>query len=232
MLAYAAADTRHLLALRDLLASKLEQVARLDWASEEFRRLEDVRWTGTPPDDGDAYLRIRGAGTLRDPRARAILKALYEWRDAAARKADRAPFRVIGNDALLAVARAAPRDQRALEAVPGLPRSLARRHGSGLLDAVANGMAVPNDRLPVVRRTLRHPADPAYDQRLERLKSLRNARAGESGMDPGLLCPNATLQALARAIPSSPADIDGVMELRSWQRRLLGDRAILTAVAG
>ena len=36
MLEYAAADTHHLLALRDLLAEKLRDAGRLEWAEEEF----------------------------------------------------------------------------------------------------------------------------------------------------------------------------------------------------
>src|SRR5216117_1468626 len=48
MLAYAAADTRHLLDLRDALEQRLRGLHRLVWAEEEFVRLEDLRWTGAP----------------------------------------------------------------------------------------------------------------------------------------------------------------------------------------
>src|SRR5690242_21166498 len=40
MLDYAAQDTRHLLDLRDELKSRLEKLGRLEWAKEEFDRLE------------------------------------------------------------------------------------------------------------------------------------------------------------------------------------------------
>src|SRR5512139_1176209 len=45
MLAYAAADTTHLVGLRDLLAERLEAAQRTAWAEEEFAALTTVRWT-------------------------------------------------------------------------------------------------------------------------------------------------------------------------------------------
>jgi len=50
---------------------------------------------------------------------------------------DRATFRIIGNDALLAVAQALPRTPAELSGIAALPASLAARHGPALLDAYA-----------------------------------------------------------------------------------------------
>src|SRR5205085_512517 len=99
----AAADTQHLPALREALRSRLAALQRLTWAEEEFTRLEDLRWTGTS-DGGspDAFLRVKGAKVL-PPRQLAALRELYRWRETVAAEQDRATFRIIGNDALLAV---------------------------------------------------------------------------------------------------------------------------------
>src|SRR5207245_1760993 len=43
MLAYAAADTRFLLALRDAVEQRLNALGRLPWAVEEFKELESRR---------------------------------------------------------------------------------------------------------------------------------------------------------------------------------------------
>src|SRR5690349_13427803 len=75
MLAYAAADTEHLPALREALRARLSALGRLGWAEEEFARLEDLRWTGAS-EGGDAYLRIKGAKAL-PPRQLAALRELY-----------------------------------------------------------------------------------------------------------------------------------------------------------
>src|SRR5438309_6685664 len=119
MLEYAAADTQHLPALRDALRDRLTQLGRLPWAEEEFARLESLRWTGTP-DGGDAFLRVKGARAL-PPRALAALRELYGWRETLAAQQDTATFRIIGNDALLAVAKALPRSPADLAQIPQLP---------------------------------------------------------------------------------------------------------------
>src|SRR5262249_40579138 len=132
MLAYAAADTRYLLALRDSLEQRLRTLGRFRWAQEEFKQLESLRWTGAAPgSDDDSYLRLKGAKGL-GPRALAALRQLHRWRDTVAARDDKAPFRIIGNDALIAVSRALPAARSDLGHIPDLPNSLARRHGRPL----------------------------------------------------------------------------------------------------
>jgi ribonuclease D len=230
MLVYAADDTRYLPELRDILERQLKDMGRLTWASEEFRRLEEVRWNGPMENDDEAYLRMRGAKRLRTPRARAVLRAVYLWRDRTARALDRAPFRVLGNDALVAIAGETPRDLDALTATCSVPSSAVRRYGNAILQAVEEGMGLPEEELPKIRRRPRLPSDPTYDQRLERLKRLRNRRAGDLRMDPGLVCPNGTLQTLARAVPTSVEELGQIPELRMWQREVIGDPDLLAAI--
>ncbi len=232
MIAYAADDTRYLPTLRDILERHLQGLGRLEWAREEFRRLEEIRWSGGSADDEEAYLRLKGAKALRGRRARGVLRAVHRWREEKARALDRAPFRVVDNAVLLNVAKAAPTTLDGLQRDAKVPTSIVRRYGESLLDAVREALALPESQLPVIERARRPPPDPAYDARLERLKQLRNRRADEVGMDPGLLCPNGTLQALSRASPRTPRELDGIAELRRWQRELLGDDALLATLRG
>ncbi len=230
MLAYAAADTQHLPALRDALRVRLVALDRLAWAEEEFGRLGALRWTGTT-DGADAFLRVKGARALR-PRALAALRELYRWRDTLAAEQDKATFRIVGNDALLAVAKALPRAPADLARIPELPATLAQRHGPALLARVAAAVALPEADLPRIERTARPPKDPSLDERVERLKGARNRVAAELGLDPGVLCGRATLEAVARAVtaPNDRAGLAQVGELRRWQIQMLGD-ALLAALA-
>jgi ribonuclease D len=225
MVAYAAADTMHLLALRDELERRMEAAGRLAWAQEEFARLEDIRWT--PPERDDAHLRLPGARAL-SPRAKVVLKALYEWRDDIARSLDRPPFRVAPNEALVAIAREAPATAGALHRVKGLPQAIGRRHEQALLSAVRRGLTERTGR-PARRRSSLGRPDADTQARLERLKALRNRRAAALGLEPGVLCPNGTLLAIARASPTTPNDLMGVAELRAWQREVLSEAEILAA---
>jgi ribonuclease D len=231
MAAYAADDTRHLLKLREVLVGRLQELERLHWAEEEFRRLEELRWVRNTNDHGEDYLRIRGAKSL-PRRQRAILQQLYRWRDRMARAQDRAPFRVVSNTALVELARAAPKRRSGLAQVPGMAESIVRRHGRDLLAAIQAGLRVPDSELPRIERPRRHVPDAGYEARLERLKRLRNGCAETVRLDPGLVCPNGTLQGLAREIPKSTADLDRIAELRRWQREVLGEKNLLAAVQG
>jgi ribonuclease D len=231
MLRYAADDTRHLLKLRHLLADRLTDLGRLEWALEEFHRLEEVRWSAPKRDDDGAHLRLKGAKALT-ARQLAILQHLHDWRDRTARALDRAPFRVVSNAVLVALARAAPATLAAMSAVHGLPRSVLQRYGADMHAVVAAALRIPDAELPRQKRTRRPPPDAQYDARLERLKTLRNRRAADIALDPGLVCPNGTLQAIARSMAETPEALAAVSELRRWQRGVLGVEAVLRAVAG
>jgi ribonuclease D len=226
LVAYAAADTAYLLPLRDLLERRMADAGRLAWAREEFARLEHIRWT--PPERDHAHLRLPGAKAL-SPRAKVILRALHEWRDGVARSLDRPPFRVAPSEALVAVAREAPTTPGALQRVAGLPRSIARRYEDALLDAVQRGLEAEIGR-PVRRAPAMPRPDAGTEARLERLKAHRNERAAVLGLEPGVLCPNGTLLALARHAPQSRDELASVPDLRSWQREALGEEDLLTAI--
>jgi len=233
MLAYAAADTAHLPALREQLRARLTELGRLAWAEEEFTHLEELRWTGGGAPDGggpDAFLRVKGAKALA-PRQLAALRELHHWREALGAEQDRATFRIIGNDALLAVAKALPRAPAELGGIAALPPSLAKRHGPALLDGVRRALALPESELPRVERPPRHARDPAVEARVERLKTVRNHAAAELGLDPGVLCGRSTLEAVARAQPppNDRAGLARIGELRRWQIDAFGD-ALLAAL--
>jgi ribonuclease D len=228
MLAYAAADTHYLLSLRDALEQRLRELGRFAWAQEEFKELESLRWTGPAEGDEEGFLRIKGAKGL-NPRSLAALRELHRWREGAAEREDKAPFRIIGNDALLGVARALPLSPPDLSRVRELPASLARRHGAALLDAVARARALADHELPRVERRPRLQRDSGFDARLEKLKLARNAVATTLGLEPGVLCGRTTLEAVARARPVNRAELEAIAELHRWQVAVLGE-ALLEAL--
>ncbi len=220
MLNYAAADTHHLPVLRDLLREQLRERGRLEWAEEEFALATGARWS--PPEAAEpAYLRLKGAKVLPG-RALAVLRELFEWRDQLARRTDKAAFRILNNEPMLAMATAPPTDLVGLKAVRGIGGEQAERRGGEILAAVQRGMAVPEADLPRVERPPRRPADPAYEVRLERLKAARNLLAAQYELAPGVLCPNGTLEAIASMNPASIDELAKVPGLRRWQRREIG----------
>lgn len=220
MLAYAAMDTRHLHQIRDILHARLAELDRLAWVEEEFAALEAVRYTAGE-DREEAWLRLKGARTL-SPRGLAVLRELYRWRERTAEQLDRAAFRILNNEPILAMAEKPPRSVEELAAVKGAGRELAGRRAQEVLDAVARGLAVPEADLPRFPRPPRHKPDPVYVARLERLKARRNALAQQLDLAPGVLCPNGTLEAIAHAAPKTVAALAKLPEVRQWQARVLG----------
>ena len=223
MLEYAAQDTKFLLRLRDHLHSQLEAKGRLEWAKEEFSLLENIQWEPGP--DPDAFLRIKGARDLTR-RELALLRELAAWRDEAARHLDRATFRVIGNEALLEISHVAPKTMQELTQIKGAPRALMERAGSEVLAAVKRGLAVPEAELPKFPKSLRWNKDPDFDDRVARLKAVRDEAADRLQLDPGVLGSRERLEAVARRNPTSISDFADIPELRRWQVKEMGEQFI------
>lgn len=224
MLEYAATDTRHLVALRDLLADRLREVGRLAWAEEEFRALEQVRWE-PDPDREPGWLRLKGAKGLK-PRELAILREVYDWRRGLAERLDRAEFRIMGNEALFAIAREAPDTPEALETIRGVGRETLKRRGRSILAAVRRGLRVPERALPRIPRPPRREREPEVEARVARLKGARGRISERLGLAPGVVCPNHLLEAIARAEPADREALGQVPGVRTWQAETFGDELL------
>jgi len=223
MRAYAARDTMHLLALRDIFREKLERAGRIHWAQEEFARLTEVEWLAD--DTGGAFLRIKGARDLTR-RELAILRELVAWRDSIAAASDKATFRVIGNEALFEIVRILPRSAEAVAEIKGVPRGWTASRLSEVVAAVSRGLAVAESELPRFPKAQRWDRDPNFDERVGALKGARDAIAAKLELDPGVLCSRERLEAVARRMPASIEELREVRELRQWQVEVLGDAMI------
>jgi len=220
MLDYAAQDTMHLLALRDILHEELRQKGRLEWAKEEFLRLETIGWSKEEP--GNAFLKVKGARDLTR-RELAILKELFVWRDAAALKLDRATFRVMSNEVLFEAVRIAPTAKDVLARIKGMPRGILERAADDLLAAIARGQDVPEADLPRFPKAARWDRDPDFDQKVGALKSVRDDTAARLELDPGVLCSRDRMEQVARLLPTETSVIETIPEFRKWQIAEMGD---------
>ena len=230
MLDYAAGDTVHLCELRDILLEQLDALGRTEWVAEEFENLEKIRWTGGGDGPETAFLRLKGSKALQR-RELAILRELYNWREETSSRLDRASFRVLGNEVLFALAQQPVHSLEELGRVKGVGQEGAQRRGNEILAAIARGLALPDRDLPRVERQQRRVPDPAFEARVEALKRRRNALAEELQLAPGVLCPNGTLEAIARAESTDLAGLATIPELRRWQVKVLGPALLEATVA-
>jgi ribonuclease D len=219
MLDYAAQDTRHLLGLRDTLHQQLVAKGRRHWAQEEFVRAETTRWD---PDQADnSFLRLKGARDLTR-RELARLRELVKWRDSIAAELDRATFRVAGNETLLDLARLAPTSRDAWFAVKGFPRGMNDARAQEALQAIARANDLAEADLPRFPKAARWDREADFDDRVARLKAVRDAAAADLDLDPGVLCSRDRMEAVARRRPRHVDDLLELPDLRKWQAEVLG----------
>lgn len=228
MLDYAAQDTRHLLPLRAKLRQQLEQKGRWHWAEEEFRRAEGTRWEVEVEDT--SFLRMKGARDLTR-RELARLRELVKWRDAIAAELDRATFRVAGNEVLLDLAKLAPTSREGLFSVKGFPRGMSDARAHEALQAIARGNDVAEADLPRFPKAARWDRDPDFDDRVSRLKSVRDVVAADLELDPGVLCSRERMESVARRNPKHVDEFAEIPELRRWQAEVLGAQFVKTLAA-
>ena len=216
---YAVLDTRHLAQLAAGLEERLERLGRLHWAEEEFRRLESVRWSGGPTRD-EAVRRIKGSSRL-DSRQLAVLYELHAVREQLARRRDRPPFRVLGNDTLLALAVRQPSTPEKASGIRGLPRGWPGAAGEAWFGAIRRGLDLPEERLPQAPRRRSRQRNVELETRLRRVCRERDRLAAELDIEPSVLASRAALERALGGAEEGSAPNDGA-GLRRWQAALLG----------
>jgi ribonuclease D len=170
----------------------------------------------------EGFLRLKGARDL-SRRELAILREVANWRDTVAAQLDRATFRVMGNETLFELARRAPRNHTELSSIKGMPKGMIERAAPDIIAAILRGMEAPEAELPKFPRGLRWNKDRDFDDRVARLKSVRDAAATRLELDPGVLCSRERLENIARSDAKSVEDLASVPDLRRWQIEEMGE---------
>ena len=208
MLKYAVDDVHYLLPLAEKLEEELERVHRRDWfrqscgraievAAAERERLQDELW------------RIGGAGAL-DPRTGAVLRALWQWRNAEAEMADRPPFHILQNRELLNAAESFTSGH-----VPDYRHFSARRR-QAFREAAKIALQSPQSEWPVMRRRSGSRPTEEMRRRADQLRERRDKAAEKLGLERSFVASRGALEAIA----ADPARATAL--LVPWQRELIG----------
>lgn len=224
-LAYALEDVTFLLAIHDHLHTRLSKLGRLQWAHEEFSRLEGVV-SETRREPQERFQRIRGWDQLK-PTSAAVLRELAAWREGEAKRRNVPRSRVVRDEVLLQLARHPPRHTDELRKVRGLHTSEADRNGETLLATIQAALALPPSAWPVLPKE-RKP-DPESNGFVELLQAIVKTRAMEEEIAPTLLATTADLQELVDA-KTNRSTLDLPL-LRGWRRMLVGN-ILLDALDG
>jgi ribonuclease D len=223
-IAYAREDTHHLLRLRDAQMEELQSRGRLEEAREEFERLTRVE-PSPRRFDPDAYWNIKGARDL-DPMRLGILRELYRFRDAQARKEDRPPFKVVSDATLVKIAQTRPTSTRALAHLGGVSDFVLRRYSHALIDAIARGAASPQAARPHPHSRNDNFLDNAARNRMGKLKEWRKQRAEARGVENDVIVSNDVLFAVARKNPRTLDALVAATNLGPWKTREYGEEML------
>jgi ribonuclease D len=220
-LEYAAADAAHLLALGEQLESRLADAGRLEWAREESGALEA---SSDERDLDDVYARLPKVDRLR-PRARAAARELVDWRDAAAREADRSVPSIMADHVLVELARRRPSSRGELGDIRGLPEATLHRRHRELLAAIARG----EEREAPETGASAPPPDPRGAPAVALASALVRHRSQETGVAVQLIATQPELTRLVDDVRRGTEPRARVLE--GWRRELVGGE-LLELLAG
>ena len=209
---YARNDTRHLRPLVDALRDELRAKGRTDWHAQECDRL--VRDNSAPRKvDPDQVWRIKGSAKL-EPRALAVLRELWNWREKEAQRRNRPPFFILTPDAMIKMSESL---QTGKDANDFIPKRMPEHRRREVQRCIKAGRAVAENDCPAKHRPPpRKHISPAQKKRFEEIQSRRNREAEKLEIDPTIIASRATMVRLA-------CEADGVFEdVLPWQRALLG----------
>lgn len=227
---YARLDVRYLIPLRKLLLEELTDLNRVDEAESEFRRIT-AACLEDKPFDPDNWVRIKPARDV-DPKKLGTLRELYIARDEIACALDRAPYRVMHESALVAIACLQPRSADELRRLRGVSKNMRGDHMKLLLAAVAKGREITELPLPKRKKSWRNDRfggsrmEPEQVILFDRLRAWRQQRAESRGVVVARVATNALLSAIARKAPATLEALGAVDGVESWRIREYGEEIL------
>ncbi|HEY2630748.1 MAG TPA: ribonuclease D [Solirubrobacteraceae bacterium] len=217
-LSYAREDVVHLLELAAEIKRRLAQAGRLEWAHEECEYLERV----SDERDLDAIFerlpRMRGLSAA----SQGIARELVAWRERTAAERDRPVQSVLGDSALVEIAKRKPSSTRKLEDIRGVGQGSMRRRGEEILQAVERGLQRNDAPLESGQRPA-HP-QPEDAPLIALCEALVRTRARESDLAYELLASRVDLQAIV--VGERTATRADVRTLRGWRGELVGQELL------
>ena len=225
-LEYAAMDTCHLLHLRDALEEDLRQKGRLEWALEEFAAAAAIEHVGREFDT-EGFRRIKDFRKL-ELQERLILRALYLFRDVAARKLDVPSFKVLNNSVLVDLARRPPQTAQELFKRAGISYRVARKFGVEIVELIKKAGEQDSSILHLPPRPAGKPPSRTARHRMELLKKWRVGKSEKLKLQLGVIFPANLLENLAAEPPESMDDFMNFPGMRRWRVREFGQEILQT----
>jgi len=229
-LLYAVDDTRYLEPLADLLVAELDRLGRRGWFVENCAAAVDATETDRQAESPENW-RVKGVSDLT-PQQAAIVRELWLWREDEARRADLPPFKVIGNEAIVALAVWAQAHPRApLAEGPRLPRHFVGRRLDTLRETLSRALALNPSQWPEPRLR-RNEQKPEPGRDFGKLRHEVAQLAQSLHVPASVVAPRLALEEISRRQPTDVAGIRAAGHLLQWQAELIAPLVARTIGGG
>ena len=217
-LTYAQIDTHYLPALRVRQISSLKEADRWEEARAAFRMLENIEYRPPEPRTVWQLKQIRSVAE----NDLGVLQAIWEWRESFSKQADRPPFKVLGENAMVFLSQKRPRSLASLRDIPGLSARQISWFGRELLAAVRRGEQLPAPQRPAPVRKTDPLLTAAGKKRYEALRQWRTKTAAARGVDPDIVFSNETVQQISACRPTTLAELEKIPSVGRWKAQMYG----------
>ena len=213
-LRYARDDVLHIIELASAIKGRLEKTGRLEWVFEECRPLEDASDERDPREVWRRLPRVNQLGGQQ----RAVAREIAAWREEVAQQEDKPPSTIVSDQAMVAIARGAPKSPDKLRDIRGLYPKAIKRWGDDIIAAVRRGQGAD----PPAKESGGGFSVAADAPVIALCEALVRARSLESGLAYELIASRADLTRVVVAARLDRPEPD-VRTLRGWRRELVGE---------
>ena len=190
-LQYAADDVIYLCQIYDIMRTKLTDLQRFDWLTDDFKFLNNPDIYDIKPEN--AWLKIKGKNKLTGKQL-SIIQALTKWREQQAQIDNKPRNWLIRDDLLIELAKLQPITVRELAKIRNINDRLVRIHGKLLCHLIGEARENPvsplKDKAGVFKKTQQQEAI------LDVLTAIVRVRAEENSLNPTILASRKELERL------------------------------------
>ena len=218
-IAYALTDVDHLIPLRNALFKKLQRLDRLQCCYEEteiwargVQRAEMV----------DPWRRVGGSGGL-NPKALAIVKEVWEWREETARRRNCPARRVLRDDLIVELAKRGSHQLSKIRNIRGLDRGDLKRHLEEISARIEAVTSAPKNSWP--RPQSQRPSGPSLGLLVQFLQTALGCICREQKVAPSIVGTSQDLRDFVafRLGLSDQITEQDVSLLQGWRKKLVAD---------
>lgn len=223
---YAAKDTHYLKTIQEAQENELRQLGRLSWHTESCEKLLNSllqEKAETEPDE--LRWQVKGSKHL-SPKALAVLKELWNWREKEAERKDRPPFKVLHTEQLLLIAEFAEKHPGAdVAELPKAPRNVKGEHRDALNRVLSDTVSRPPIRYEEKKtgKPKHRRMNKEAERRFDALRKIREELAKELKFQPSLLATNYVLENFAVECPANKEAMRELGSLMAWQAEIIAE---------